>query len=313
MHFPSRWGRVTGILAQVVGVASDRKSVQEWCDMPQDIANAEQANAWNGHEGEYWATHQDRYDAAIRGHNARLLDAAQISTDAHVLDIGCGCGESTRGAARTASSGGALGVDLSSPMLARARERARAEGMGNVTFERADAQVHPFEAGAFDVAISRFGAMFFSDAVAAFTSVGRALRPGGRLALVSWQPLERNEWLLALRASLAMGRTLPVPPVGVPGPFGLADPDGVRRILYDAGYVDVDLAEIREPFRFGSDAEDAFGFVRGIGVVQGLIEDLDEATTAQALERLRMTLASHETNDGVQFDSCAWLTTARRP
>ncbi len=280
--------------------------------MPQDIANLEQANAWDGHEGEYWATHQDRYDTAIRGHNTRLLDAAQISTDAHVLDIGCGCGESTRGAARAASSGAALGADLSSPMLARARERARAEGIGNVTFERADAQVHPFEAGAFDVAISRFGAMFFSDPVAAFTNIARALRPSGRLALVSWQPLAENEWLTALRASLAMGRTLPEPPVGMPGPFGLADPDGVRGILHDAGYLDVDFAEIREPFQFGSNAEDAFGFVRGIGIVQGLLEDLDEATTAQALEQLRTTLAAHETNDGVQFDSCAWLTTARR-
>ena len=197
-------------------------------------------------------------------------------------------------------------------MLARARERAQAEGISNVTFEHADAQVHPFEAGSFDVAISRFGAMFFSDPVAAFANIGRALRPGGRFALMSWQPLAKNEWLTAVRSALAMGRTFPEPPEGAPGPFGLADPVAVRGILHDAGCVDVELTEIREPFHGGSNAEDAFSFVRGLPVAQGLLADLDEAATAGALEQLRSTLSAHETSDGVQFDSRAWLITARR-
>jgi SAM-dependent methyltransferase len=280
--------------------------------MPRNVANVEQADAWNGDEGEYWALHQDRFDAALRDLDTRLLDAALFSADEHVLDIGCGCGASTRGAARAASAGSALGVDLSSAMLARARERARAEGIGNVTFEQADAQVHPFDAAAFDVAISRFGAMFFSDPVAAFGNVGRALRSGGRVALMSWQPLAQNEWLTALRAALAMGRTLPEPPLDAPGPFGLADPVAVRGILDAAGYVDIDLTEIREPFHFGSDLEDALSFACGIPLVQGLVADLDEASTAEALEQLRAAFSTRETNEGVQFDSCAWLTTARR-
>ena len=178
------------------------------------------------------------------------------------------------------------------------------EGVDNVTFEQADAQVHPFEVGAFDVSISRFGAMFFSDPVAAFANVGRALRPGGRVALMTWQPLAENEWLTALRTAVAMGRTLPEPPVDMPGPFGLADPDRVRRVLHDAGYLDIGLATIREPFHVGTNTEDAFSFVRNIPLVRGLLGDLDESTTARALEQLRSTLAAHETSgDGVQFDS----------
>ena len=184
------------------------------------------------------------------------------------------------------------------------------QGVDNVTFERADAQVHPFEAGAFDVAISRFGAMFFSDPVAAFANIGRALRPGGRVALMTWQPLAGNEWVTALRSAVAMGRTLPEPPAGMPGPFGLADPDRTRVILHEAGYLDIDFATIREPFHVGADTEDAFSFVRGIPVVQGLLEDLDDATTARAFEQLRTTLAAHETSDGVQLDSAAWLVSA---
>jgi SAM-dependent methyltransferase len=276
------------------------------------IVNVEQAQSWNGNEGEAWAASQDRYDTAVRAYNTQLLDAASISTHDRVLDIGCGCGESTRGAARLAAAGSALGVDLSAQMLERARGRARETGIENVTFEQADAQVHPFETGAFDLAISRFGAMFFGDPVAAFRNIGNALRPGARLALISWQPLEKNEWLSELRASLAMGRTLPAPPVGTPGPFGLAEPRAVRGILADAGYVNVDMVELDEPFEVGADADDAFGFVETVPVVKGMLQDLDDTSREQALAQLRATLVAHETPRGVILGSSGWLITAER-
>jgi SAM-dependent methyltransferase len=280
---------------------------------PTGVANVEQAAAWDGEEGARWAEDAERYDASVRGHTRRLLAAARIAAGERVLDIGCGCGESTREAARAADPGPALGVDLSGPMLARARERARAEGLTNVSFEQADAQVYPFEEQAFDLAISRFGAMFFGDPVAAFRNIGRALRPGGRLALLAWQELGNNEWLLAVRGALAAGRPLPEPPVGAPGPFGLADPSAVRRSLASAGFEAVELAEVREPMWFGADAEDAFAFVSTIGPTRGLLGGLDDASAARALEALRATLAAHETAEGVRFDSRAWLITARRP
>jgi ubiquinone/menaquinone biosynthesis C-methylase UbiE len=276
------------------------------------VANVEMAKAWE-EEGERWAEQAERYDATVHRHSLRLLEAARISADDRVLDIGCGCGETTRDAARIAVSGLALGVDLSARMIERARERARAEELTNVRFEQADAQVYPFERGAFDLAISRFGAMFFVDPGAAFGNIGRALRPGGRLALLSWQELQKNEWLLALREALAMGRALPEPPVGAPGPFGLAEADGVRRILAEAGFEDLNLDEVNEPVYFGSDADDAFDFGRTTGPVKGLLDDLDQPTAARALEALRATLAAHETGEGVLFESRAWLITARRP
>jgi SAM-dependent methyltransferase len=198
-------------------------------------------------------------------------------------------------------------------MIACARERARAEGLANVSFEQADAQVYPFEAQAFDLAISRFGAMFFADPVAAFRNIGRALRPDGRLALLAWQELKQNEWLMTIRQALAMGRALPEPPIGAPGPFGLADPAAVRRILAAAGFEDVALDDVDEPMYFGADADDAFGFAQTTGPVKGLLDGLDQPTTARALEALRATLAAHETADGVLFGSRAWLITARRP
>jgi SAM-dependent methyltransferase len=276
-----------------------------------DETNLEMARAW-GDESAHWTEEEAHYDAAVRHHTDRLWEAARISVADHVLDIGCGTGGTTREVARAAASGSALGVDLSARMIERAREQAAAEGLTNARFEQADAQVHPFARDAFDLAVSRFGAMFFGDPVAAFTNLAGALRPGGRLLLLAWQELKNNQWLVAVRQALAMGRELPAPPVGAPGPFGLADPDGVRRILTGAGFDDITFHEVREPIVLGSDADDAFTFVRGIGPTHGLLDGLDDGARVQALEQLRTTLAAHETGEGVRLDSAAWLISAGR-
>src|SRR5438270_554173 len=127
--------------------------------MTNEIVNVEQAAAWDGPDGEYWAAHQERFDTSIRPHHARLMAAAAIAPGERVLDVGCGNGATSRDAARAAAAGGSvLAVDLSGPMLARAQQSAEAEGLTTIRFEQGDAQVHPFEPGAFDVAINRFAA-----------------------------------------------------------------------------------------------------------------------------------------------------------
>jgi SAM-dependent methyltransferase len=180
-----------------------------------------------------------------------------------------------------------------------------------VGFEQADAQVHPFEAGRFDVGVSSFGAMFFADPTAAFANIRRALRPDGRLALLAWRELHRNEWLTAIRGALAVGRTLPEPPAGAPGPFGLADEGHVRGVLTGAGFVDIGLDELQEPLELGTNADDAFAFLGTIGLAKGLTQGLDEAAKATAWDNLRHALVDHETPAGVLFGSSAWLVTAR--
>ncbi len=126
------------------------------------------------------ADHQQRpgpsgYDAELPRHNEVLRRACGIQFRDHILDIGCGTGQTTRQAARTARAGSALGVDISAPAIERARELARAEQLTNVTFERADAQVHRFPQERFHLAISRLGTMFFDDPAAAFANIRRAL------------------------------------------------------------------------------------------------------------------------------------------
>jgi SAM-dependent methyltransferase len=275
------------------------------------IANTEMAAAWDGPEGEHWTRHAARYERASRANWQRFLDTVPIGPHDTILDVGCGTGRSTRDAARISASGSALGVDLSSRMLGYAREAAEREGLTNVDFRQADAQVFPFPDSAFDLVISNFGAMFFADPTVAFTNLRRSLRDDGRLALLAWRELARNEWLTAIRDALAGGRQLPVPPASVPGPFGLADGDHVRRVLGAAGFVDIGLDEVGEPTEFGSDAEDAFAFVSTLGIAQGLTQELDEDSRARVLDSLRRTLVEHDTGDGVLFGTSAWLVTAR--
>jgi SAM-dependent methyltransferase len=252
------------------------------------------------------------YDAELRQHTRVLRRAWGVRRHDQVLDVGCGAGQTTREAARTATAGGALGVDLSAPMIDRARELARAEGLGNVTFERADAQVHRFPPEQFDLAISRFGTMFFEDPVAAFANIGRALRPAGRLVMMVWQGHERNEWEVAIRGALeSFEGPADVVPAG-PDPFSLADPATVERILDAAGFSEIAFADVHEPVYYGADVAAALGWVRGFTSTDATLKRLDPAGAERALERLRETLAGHAGGDGIWFDSRAWIVTARR-
>ena len=281
--------------------------------MAKVIANVEMAAAWDGDEGDDWAEDWQRYDRAVAVYQRALVERASIARDADVLDVGCGNGETTRAAARAAADGSALGVDLSSRMLARAREVAAAEGLANAVFEQADAQVHDFGPSRFDVVVSRFGTLFFADRQAAFSNIAASMRKSGRLAMVAWQDIEHNEWIKAVRRSLAVGRALPSPPLGGPGALGLADPDGVRVVLTNAGLVNVQIESLHGQFWVGADAGDAFAFVQRTGMARGLLQGLDDSDRARALETLQQAIVAHETDDGVVFDSGVWMISADKP
>jgi SAM-dependent methyltransferase len=251
--------------------------------------------------------HAVNYDAELRRHDEVLRRAVGVQLHDHVLDIGCGAGQTTRQAARTASAGSALGVDVSAAAVERARELAGAEGLGNVTFEHADGQIHGFPAARFDVAISRFGTMFFDDPVAAFANIRRTLRPGGRLVMMVWQAAERNEWEVAIRRSLDVAGAS-----AGPDPFSLADPPAVTEILHAAGFAGVAFADVAEPVYYGPDVAAALDWVHGFTCTSEALKRLGPAAAARADERLRQAIAAHLRDDGVWFDSRAWIVTARR-
>jgi SAM-dependent methyltransferase len=274
--------------------------------MPATIANVEMSQAWNGPEGDDWAREWEHYDAGVSAYHRRLLEAAAVQPGERVLDVGCGNGQVARDLA--AAGARAVGIDLSRQMLERARELAG----GAVDFVEGDAQVHPFADGEFDVVVSRFGAMFFSDRQAAFRNLARATAPGGRIALVAWAALQENEWLQEVRGSLALGRDLPAPPAGAPSPFGLADVDSATAVLRTAGYGDTTAALLTEDFVAGTDADDAYAFIGTSGVVRGLLEGLSPEQQELGRANLRASLDRHDTGHGVVYGSACWLFTGTR-
>lgn len=278
--------------------------------MSIDPSNAAQLANWDGDAGAFWTDNAGRFDRGVAAYRSLFLDAAAIEETMTVLDVGCGSGQSTRDAARLARGGSALGVDLSSRMIALARRRAEEEHLGNATFVQADVQVHPFSPQSVDVALSRHGAMFFGDPVAAFTNIARAMRPGGRLVLLTWQAFERNEFIHAILTALTVTGQVPVPGVDAPSPVALSDPARIHALLGAAGFIDVELESVQRPMNFGPDPDEAFSYLSE--QYADMVCELDPDTRACAHERLHASLTEHHTDRGVLYDSAAWLIRARR-
>jgi SAM-dependent methyltransferase len=251
------------------------------------------------------------YDAELQLHNQRFRAALGIQPADRVLDIGCGTGQTTREAALVAFDGTVLGIDIDDGMIARARELADGEGVPNVRFEVGDAQAHPFPSGAFDVAISRFGTMFFSDPDKAFRNVARAVRAGGRLVMMVWQAHDRNGWAVAIDRALGVeGRGV----AATPGrdPFSLAEPSMVRQILAAADFADSEFRDVAVPVYYGPDVDAALAFVGRFSDVSEAMSRSGPRAAGAILTRLRATLESRASERGVWLGSRAWIVTARR-
>jgi SAM-dependent methyltransferase len=275
-------------------------------------ANAEQFEAWNGDSGQRWVVDADRRDSVLCPIADLLLHHAAITPDERVLDVGCGCGATTIAAAQvTGPNGVVTGVDLSAPMLRVARDRASASGCETVSFAHADAQTDPL-GGPFDVAISRFGTMFFSDPTAAFTNVAHHLNAQGRLCIVTWQPLAANEWLLVPGAALLRFGNLPdgADPGG-PGMFAQSDPDTIELALVTAGFDGITITPAAMELNFGRSVDDAVDYLADSGPGRAILDTIPTGRHDEAIGAVHHALLPHLHADrGVTLNAAVWVATA---
>ncbi len=275
--------------------------------------NAEQITYWNEQGGPRWVRLQEALDRQLASFGCVVMDRLAIGAGERVLDVGCGCGETSLELGRRGGAEGrVLGVDISTVMLARARERAAASP--NVQFRAADAQTHPFAAASFDVVFSRFGVMFFRDPRAAFANLARALVPGGRIGFHCWKALPENPWMtVPLFAALQHVPAPPPPAPDAPGPFAFADAERVRGILADAGLAEIELESRTDVMGVGSGTlDDAVDFALQMGPASIALREATPETVAKVRVSVREALAPHMTSDGVRLATSSWVVTARR-
>lgn len=277
--------------------------------MSDTTANADQIAHWNESAGQTWANFQEALDRQVGPLGAKVIEALAPAAGERLLDIGCGCGETTLELAkRVGPSGAVLGVDISQPMLAVARERAT--GIPQASFLEADAQTHPFGAGAHDAIHSRFGVMFFENPVAAFANLRRALKPGGRLGFVCWRAAAENPIMTLPMIAAAPHLPPPVPPTpGAPGPFAFADGDRLRRILADAGFQDIAL-EPQDMAAGGNNLEAALDLALRVGPLGAQLRERPDARPS-VISDVRAALASHLKDGRVFLPSATWIVSAR--
>jgi len=276
-------------------------------------ANTKQSEYWNGDAAGRWTRGQEAADRALASIGRAVLDRAALRAGEAVIDVGCGCGALALDAADVVGpSGRVTGVDISAPMLARARERAA--GRANVAFVEADAAAHRFDRS-FDAIVSRFGVMFFDDPVGAFRNLCAALRSGGRIVFACWRPAAENPWVTIPREVTARHLTPPAPPApDEPGPFAFADRARVERVLAGAGFASIAVDAWNGEVLLSVDGPAAAAdFVMTVGMTATWLADADDATRSRVRADLVRALAPHEGGRRVTLGGAAWIASAIAP
>lgn len=283
------------------------------------MKNASQIDDWNGATGVRWVDNQERLDRILAPYGDAALAAAVTSPGEAVLDIGCGAGVTTLALAQGVQPGGSVvGVDISEPLIVRARQRAAAAGLP-IDFRLEDASRASLPAAAFDLLFSRFGVMFFDAPTDAFRHMRAALKPGGRLAFICWRSAAENDWAKLPIAALRGIVPIPEPDPNAPGPYAFGNRARLESILADAGFTDVEIKPFDAPLIYGVGAsrdaalDDALDYMTQIGPVPRLLADKPEDVRSEAMAAVRAALAERLGDDGVVIDGAAWVVTGRNP
>jgi len=282
---------------------------------PVHADNAAQAEYWSGAGGQRWIDHQQHQDQVLRPVSDLLIAAAEAKRRERLIDVGCGCGATTiEFAERVRPGGRVLGLDVSEPMLKRARERAAPDLP--VRFVHADATVHEFAPNWADLIVSRFGVMFFADPAGSFANLRKGLRPGGRLAFACWREAKQNPFFIVpLREARKHAPPLPEMDPEAPGPFAFANEARVRKILTEAGYADIVLTpqDLDLDIAAGRGLDTAVAAALAIGPTSRVLSEQSEAVRAAAAADICNALAGYVRGDSVPLGAALWMVTATNP
>jgi SAM-dependent methyltransferase len=275
--------------------------------------NTDQIAYWNGPNGQRWTDRQAEQDVLLAPVSKALIERAAAKPGDRILDVGCGCGSTSIAlAGQVAPSGLVLGIDISGPMLARARELAPKGAP--VDFALADATVYPFDPGSFDLLVSRFGVMFFAEPAVSFANLRRALRPAGRVAFACWREPRENPWMMApLQAIYQHVPKLPPQGPEDPGPFAFASEERVSRILGEAGYMRIEMEPVALSFDIavGRGLDAAVQAALQIGPGSRALDGHPPETRAAAAKSVKEMLTPYVRGQSVPLAGSIWIVTAR--
>jgi SAM-dependent methyltransferase len=275
--------------------------------------NADQIAYWNGPGGQRWADRQQAQDILLAPVADILIDRAQAKAGERIVDVGCGSGAiSIALAQKVGPSGHVLGVDISGPMLARARQLATA-GLP-VDFVLADATIYPFDPASFDLLVSRFGVMFFAEPVRSFANLRQALKSSGRLAFACWREPRENPFFMApLQAVYKHAPKLPQPGPEDPGPFSFASEARVQRILSEAGYsgIAMEPCNLSLDIAIGRGLDAAVESALEIGPAARALAEQPPDVVAAAAHSIREALTPLVRGQSVSLPAAIWIVTAK--
>ncbi len=279
--------------------------------MSRPTPNPRGAAFWNSTMGHAWVSQQAVISDVFTSVTSVSLVAAAAKQGEHVIDIGCGPGDTLLAFARAVGpSGDALGVDVSVPMLEFARHRAAEAGLANVTCALADATTYAFEPRRANLVYSRFGMMFFDDPIKAFTNIRSAMKMGGRLVFVCFRTMPESPWF-RVPIEAARPHVPPQPPVDplAPGMFSLAREDRLRGVLTEAGFREIALNATDVPIH-GKDTTQSMAFITQVGPLPALLENASDQQRKRATEAARNALAAQIGADGRGLHVGLWLVSA---
>lgn len=264
------------------------------------MTNQAQKEFWNGPAGEGWVSGQESMDRSLSGVTDALMDRAGIKAGERVIDIGCGTGEtSLLAGAAVGAAGAVLGIDISAPMTGLAAKRAKEGALSQVSFKVADAQVDPLMGDA-DLALSRFGVMFFEDPVAAFANLRAHMAKNGRLCFACWQSPKLNQWVSLPMSVVRKYVTDDAPrDPHAPGPFAFADPARLERLLSEAGWRDIDIEPVDFEMPWGASIEAAASGLVERGPVRPLVEELPAETVQKIVDDIAAALPKQDGTIGL--------------